>query len=221
MKRIALLILLFAVSASAQDLVQLSTQARAVPNRIGNCCNPSWTENGPLLRATGWRLVPTIPAVSNGFSRSMIVYYEGDGTNAVAAYSDTDIAAAAAQAAANAITNAIIAAVSWTNTFTNTWLQPHHVTAAHNFKVLGAKYLPGWPTNTTWTYNSAMAAFMSMPTGSQTTAQLWDNVFWQRSYVGISDMLPVYFPSTNAADPTDYNLKAYPELKLWDMPGVK
>jgi len=129
-------------------------------------------------------------------------------------------AQAAAQAAAIAVSNAAIAAaIAWTNAMTNSWSQSYHTNAAHTFKALGAKYLPGWPTNTTWTYNSAMAAFMSMPTGSQTTAMLWDNVFWQRSYISLSDFLPIYLPSTNAADPTDYDLKRFPWL--WDWPGVK
>jgi len=131
-------------------------------------------------------------------------------------------AAAAAQAAAQAAAAiassnaAIAAAIAYTNNMVQYWLTLTN--SAHAFKALGAKYLPGFPTNTTWTYASAQAAFMAMPSGSQTLVQLWDNVFWQRSYIQLSDFFATYCPSTNA-DLADYNLKAY--HWLWDFPGVK
>ena len=210
--------------AMATDVVNLATQSHSPPITVGNTMGVTVDNNLPLLLANGWRVVPDVPAISNGWSRSQVVFVEGDGTNASASYTDYSPAYLAAQdaaAASNAAAQVVATAIAWTNTFTNAWLKPYHVAAAHSFKTLGAKYLPGWPTNTTWTYNSAMAAFLAMPAGSQTLTQLWDNVFWQRSYVNLSDILTVYFPSTNAADPTDYNLKAYPELNLWDMPGIK
>ena len=210
--------------AFATDVVNLATQSHWPPASIGNTMGVTVANNLPLLLANGWRVAPTVTAISNGWSRSPVVFVEGDGTNAVASYTDYSpayLAAQAAAAASNAAAQAVATAIAWTNSFTNAWLKPYHVAAAHTFKSVGAKYLPGWPTNTSWTYNSAMVAFLAMPAGSQTLTQLWDNVFWQRSYVNLSDILPVYFPSTNADDPTDYNLKAYPELKLWDMPGIK
>jgi len=187
-----------------------------------------WTATGTTGHITFFRSGISTPGAVENLMRPQhylkmvdgaVVYMSQSERDAVDA-AEAAAAQAAADAAALAASNAATAAaIAWTNEMTNSWSQPYHTDAAHTFKVLGAKYLPGWPTNTTWTYNTAMAAFMAMPTNMQTTVQLWDNVFWQRSYVALSDFLPIYLPSTNAADPTDYDLKRFPWL--WDWPGVK
>ena len=228
MKRVTFSIFLFFVFfAGATALQMVNSQnmcLEIVPNPLGGWQNP----DDALARKFGYS-TPIYPfAVSNGYVRYWLypIWTNNfNGTSSMRYYdlSDSQVAsnqAAAVIAAAVAASNAAITyAIAWTNNMTNSWMQSYHVTAAHTFKILGAKYLPGWPTNTSWTYNSAMNAFMAMPAGSQTITQLWDNVFWQRSYVALSDFFSVFCPSTNASDPSDYNIKLFPQL--WDMPGVK
>jgi hypothetical protein len=217
------LLVLCAFGAGALQMVNNATlQLETVPNPLG-----PWNSPESSVALQYGYLNPIYPiAVSNGYVR----YYlnpawtnNGDGTASMMYYdlSNSQIAsnqAAADLAAAIASTNAIIAAaIAWTNAMTNSWAT--YTNAAHTFKALGAKYLPGWPTNTSWTYASAMTAFQNMPAGSQTITQLWDNVFWQRSYNQLTPFLATYCPSINTNDASDYNLKKYPWL--WDWPGVK
>ena len=178
--------------------------------------NPQF--NAPVMLTNGWRIELPPPAVSNGYIRfpnDPCWTNDANGSNADYSYVDWSTNTLAQIAASNAAAQALANAIAFTNAMTNFWMQPYHTNAAHMFRALGAKYLPGWPTNTTWTYASAMNAFQAMPAGSQTVTQLWDNVFWQRSFIQLSDFFSIYCPSTNAADPTDYNLKAYPFL--WNL----
>jgi hypothetical protein len=125
-------------------------------------------------------------------------------------------AAAAAEAAAIAASNAAVAqAQFYAQGMTNAWIQVTN--SAHTFKTLGGKYIPGWPTNTAWTYDSAMSAFLAMPSTNRTTDMLWDNVFWQKSYVELTPFFSRYYPSTNPANPSAYEIRA---PWLWTFPGV-
>ena len=94
------LISIFALicSVSFAGMVNLSTQSQTIPQKLGSVDNP----NHATLIANGWREMPELPAVSNGFERSSVTWVEGDGTNAIPQYTDTLIAdRLAAEAAAD------------------------------------------------------------------------------------------------------------------------
>ena len=180
--------------------------------------NPQF--NAPVMYTNGWRAEVAPPTVSTGYVRfvNSPAWTNGvNGSNAFYSYTDVSQATLDAIASSNAAASALAQAIAYTNAMTNAWLTAYHTNAAHIFRALGAKYLTGFPTNTTWTYASAMNAFQAMPTGSQTITQLWDNVFWQRAYNQLSDFFPFYCPSTNPADATDYDMKSPKAIWLWKM----
>ena len=111
--------------ALATDMVNLTTQSRTPPTSIGKTIGITPANGLPLLLSVGWRIVPTVPPVADGWTRSQVLFVEGDGTNAVAQYSDTSLAVIAAQQAAAASNAAIIAvsnAAVQAQIFTNTVL---------------------------------------------------------------------------------------------------
>lgn len=157
----------------------------------------------------------------DGKGEASMRFYDLSNAQIASNKATADLAAAIASsnaviAASNAITSA---AVAWTNEMINLWLQSYHTNAAHMLKVLGTKYYPGFPTNKTPTFNSAIEALRVLPEKEAGMAQLRDIVYMQRYYNQLTDFLSVYCPSTNTNDPTDYDLKRFPFL--WDLPGVK
>lgn len=73
--------------------------------------DPSHGIYGPLTweqaRAIGWRIMPELPSVADGYERGAMTYVEGDGITAQAVYTDTLIAdRLAAEAAAEVIRKA-------------------------------------------------------------------------------------------------------------------
>jgi hypothetical protein len=96
---LAILVLISSASVSLAGMVNLSTQSQTIPAKLGNVDNP----NRATLLANGWRDMPELPAVANGYERGGVTWIEGDGTNAKAVYTDTLIAdRLAAEAAAEA-----------------------------------------------------------------------------------------------------------------------
>ena len=61
-------------------------QTATLPNGLtihNPSANPTW------MLANGWRYMPVLPPLSNGWTRSSIIYVDsGDGTNALAQYTD-------------------------------------------------------------------------------------------------------------------------------------
>ena len=94
--------IIFAASIAFGGMVHLPDQATVKPNRIGNIDNP----NCETLLAHGWRYTTELPPVAEGYERGPITWVEGDGTNAMAQYTDTLIAdRLAAEAAADLAAN--------------------------------------------------------------------------------------------------------------------
>lgn len=83
-------------------MINIHTQSREVPNRIGGTYNPTVE----MLRTEGWREEPELPPIADGYERGPVTYVEGDGVTAQAVYQDTLIAdRLAAEAAANKAAN--------------------------------------------------------------------------------------------------------------------
>ena len=154
--------------AMATDVVNLATQSHSPPITVGNTMGVTTANNLPLLLANGWRVVPAVPPVADGYVRSQVTYAEGDGTNATAQYTDTSLAVIAAQQAAqNAVdaSNAAAQASATAQAFTNQTLP---LLVAYR-TILRAYFGPGAETNYAVTTQSVPAYFLSItnPTPQQ------------------------------------------------------
>lgn len=57
------------------------TQQEGIPTTIGNTCNVSWGNSREMLKQLGWRQMPTIPEIQEGYTRISIQAIEEDGEN--------------------------------------------------------------------------------------------------------------------------------------------
>ena len=154
--------------AMATDVVNLATQSHIPPTTIGNTTGVTTANNLPLLLANGWRVVPSVPPVADGYVRSQVTYAEGDGTNAVAQYTDTSLAVIATQQAAQIAmdaSNAAAQASATAQAFTNQTLP---LLVAYR-TILRAYFGPGAETNYAVTTQSVPTYFLSItnPTPQQ------------------------------------------------------
>lgn len=154
--------------AMATDVVNLATQSHSPPITVGNTMGVTTANNLPLLLANGWRVVPSVPPVADGYVRSQVTYAEGDGTNAVAQYTDTSLAVIATQQAAQIAmdaSNAAAQASATAQAFTNQTLP---LLVAYR-TILRAYFGPGAETNYAVTTQSVPTYFLSItnPTPQQ------------------------------------------------------
>lgn len=59
------------------------TQEENIPTTIGQTTNITWDNSKELLKEIGWRLMPSLPELQEGFTRTSIVAVEGDGENGI------------------------------------------------------------------------------------------------------------------------------------------
>ena len=104
MKKALLTVLASAITASAQYVYLPTGSTGVLPSRIGATDNPTFEQCIPF----GYRAIPVLPPVADGYERSGITWQDGDGTNAVAIYHDQLIADRLAREAAQAATNEVI-----------------------------------------------------------------------------------------------------------------
>lgn len=72
------------------NVVNIRTQERVVPCKIGGAYNITWENSTDLLKSLGWRIEPILPVPETGYERLTITYVEGDdGVTAKAIYTDT------------------------------------------------------------------------------------------------------------------------------------
>ena len=159
---------------SQHPMINLTTQSIVVYDFTS-----TWnTPNISALRRSGWRDIPVIPPVADGYQRGSITYIEGDGITASAQYTDTLIsdilaqevaAEAAALAAHQAAYNAQIQAVAQ---------------QAHIFRIILQKYFGvGAEANQAITQAYVQTYFVGLQqAGTITVQQLADASVLQSLY---------------------------------------
>jgi hypothetical protein len=70
-------------------MVNLGNQSQEVPNQIGGKFCITIENSRDFLISLGWRFIPELPIIEEGYERSEIIYIEGDGETAQAVYQDT------------------------------------------------------------------------------------------------------------------------------------
>ena len=191
--------------ALATDMVELTTQSHTPPTSLGKTIGITPANGLPLLLSAGWRIVPTVPPVADGWTRSQVLFVGGDGTNAVAQYTDVNIAEQDAAAASNAAAGIIAQAIAWTNSMTNAWLTEPVRQAAIDFRTVWTNYPAlGAITNPAITYQAAIPLFMRQGT-NVTQKQVTDCILWQWSYSQMASFLNQYFPPATNTWPNVQN----------------